>query len=44
MILRENPGLVEPVAEAVRGALAPFDGPDGVKLPAAVWIVQAMRG
>ena len=44
MILRENPDMVAPVAEAVRGALAPYDGPDGVKLPAAVWIVQAMRG
>jgi len=43
MALRDNPGQVAVVAEAVRAALAPFDGPDGVKLPAAVWIVQAMR-
>ncbi|WP_166430604.1 class I SAM-dependent methyltransferase [Polymorphobacter arshaanensis] len=43
MALRENPDRVAPVAEAVRKALASYDGPDGVKLPAAVWIVQAMR-
>lgn len=43
MALRDNPDRVAPVAEAVRKALAPYDGPDGVKLPAAVWIVQAMR-
>ena len=44
MALRENPDRVGAVSEAVRTALAPYDGPDGVKLPAAVWIVQAMRG
>lgn len=44
MALRENPERVPAVAAAVREALARFDGPEGVKLHAAVWIVQAMRG
>ena len=40
-ILRENPGLRETALPAVRSALAAHDGPDGVKLNAATWIVTA---
>ena len=40
-ILRENPGLREAALPAVRSALAAHDGPDGVKLNAATWIVTA---
>ena len=40
-ILRENPELREPVVPLVRAALAAHDGPDGVRLGAAVWIVTA---
>ena len=41
--LREAPaGKREMVAEAVREALAPFDGPEGVRLGAGVWLVLAM--
>jgi SAM-dependent methyltransferase len=39
--LRENPGLEDKVAGAVREALAPFATPEGVKMPSAVWIVSA---
>jgi SAM-dependent methyltransferase len=39
--LRENPLLHAPIAAAVRSALAPHVGPDGVKLPSATWIVTA---
>ncbi|MFZ5670200.1 MAG: class I SAM-dependent methyltransferase [Pseudomonadota bacterium] len=41
MLLRENPGQKDAVVGAVREALAPHEGADGVKLPAAVWIVTA---
>jgi SAM-dependent methyltransferase len=40
-ILRENPHLADKAMAAVRDALAPHEGPDGVKLNAAVWIVRA---
>jgi len=40
-ILRDNPGLREPVLPRVRAALARHDGPDGPKLDAAVWTVTA---
>lgn len=40
-LLRENPDKREAVIEAVRAALAPHDGPDGVKLGSATWIVTA---
>ena len=40
--LRENPDKREVVIEAVRAALAPHEGPDGVKLGSATWIVTAM--
>jgi SAM-dependent methyltransferase len=39
--LRENPLLQAPIAAAVRSALAPHAGDDGVKLPSASWIVTA---
>ncbi|MFN3512158.1 MAG: class I SAM-dependent methyltransferase [Phenylobacterium sp.] len=40
-ILREAPHLREAAAPPVRAALAAHDGPGGVKLKAAVWIVTA---
>ena len=39
--LRESPDLAQPVAAAVRTALEPYDTPDGVLMPAAVWLVSA---
>jgi hypothetical protein len=41
MLLRENPDRRDIIIAAVRDALAPHEGPDGVMLPAAVWIVTA---
>lgn len=40
-LLRENPGQRAAVTDAVRAALAPHVGPDGVKLESATWIVTA---
>jgi SAM-dependent methyltransferase len=40
-ILRENPELRPATLPAVRSALAAHDGPDGVRLNAATWIVTA---
>jgi SAM-dependent methyltransferase len=40
-ILRENPELRSATLPAVRSALAAHDGPDGVRLNAATWIVTA---
>ncbi len=40
-VLREKPELAPTVAGAVRSALAPYETPAGVLMPAAVWIVQA---
>jgi SAM-dependent methyltransferase len=40
-ILRESPELRSAALPAVRAALAAHDGPDGVKLNAATWIVTA---
>jgi SAM-dependent methyltransferase len=40
-ILRENPELQADALPAVRSALARYDGPGGVKLTAATWIVRA---
>jgi len=40
-ILRENPGLQNSVLPGVRSALAAHDGPDGVRLNAAIWVVTA---
>ena len=40
-MLRENPDKREVVIDAVRTLLAQHQGPDGVKLPSASWIVTA---
>jgi SAM-dependent methyltransferase len=40
-ILRENPELRAGTVPAVRSALAAHDGPDGVRLNAATWVVTA---
>jgi SAM-dependent methyltransferase len=40
-ILRENPGLRAATLPAVRSVLAAYDGPDGVRLNAAIWVVTA---
>ncbi len=40
-ILRENPELRAAALPAVRTALAAHDGPDGVRLNAATWVVTA---
>jgi len=40
-LLRENPDKREAVIAAVRAAIVPYDGPDGVKLGSATWIVTA---
>jgi SAM-dependent methyltransferase len=40
-ILRENPELRTATLPAVRSALAAHDGPDGVRLTAATWVVSA---
>lgn len=39
--LRENPAQRDAAVAAVRQALAAHDGPDGVKLDSATWIVSA---
>jgi SAM-dependent methyltransferase len=39
--LRENPDRVPTIADVVRTAVARFDTPAGVKMPAAAWIVRA---
>src|SRR3954452_3214887 len=40
-LLRENPELGVRTLPAVRSALAAYDGPDGVRLSAATWVVTA---
>lgn len=40
-LLRENPGQRDAVIDAVREAMTPHVGADGVRLPGAVWIVTA---
>jgi SAM-dependent methyltransferase len=40
-ILRENPELRAATLPALRSALAAHDGPDGVRLNAATWVVTA---
>ena len=42
--LAENRDKVPAVADAVREAIRPFDSPNGVLMPAAVWIVRASAG
>jgi SAM-dependent methyltransferase len=39
--LKDNPQAAAPAAEAVRAAIARYETPDGVLMPAAVWIVRA---
>jgi SAM-dependent methyltransferase len=41
VVLRENPDYKAKVADAVRDMLKQYETPEGVLLPAAVWIVQA---
>jgi len=41
MLLRENPDKRDVVVAAIREALARHEGPDGVKLDSATWIVTA---
>lgn len=41
MLLRENPEKRDVVVAAIREALARHEGPDGVKLDSATWIVTA---
>jgi SAM-dependent methyltransferase len=43
-LLRENPDKRDVVIEAVREAYRPHQGPDGVKLDSATWIVTARAG
>jgi SAM-dependent methyltransferase len=43
-ILRENPELCAAALPAVRSALAAYDGPDGIRLNAATWVVTARKG
>jgi surfactin synthase thioesterase subunit len=40
-ILRKNPELRAATLPAVRSALAVYDGPNGVRLNAATWVVTA---
>jgi SAM-dependent methyltransferase len=40
-ILRENPELRDAALPAVRSSLAAYDGPQGVRLNAATWVVTA---
>jgi SAM-dependent methyltransferase len=37
-----SPELLQRVAAAVREAIAPYEGPEGVRMPGAVWIVTAV--
>jgi SAM-dependent methyltransferase len=40
-ILRETPQMTDAVVGAVRAAIQPYETPQGVLMPAAVWIVSA---
>jgi hypothetical protein len=42
--MRERPDLLPAATDAVRAALSARLGPDGVRMRAAVWIVQATNG
>lgn len=42
-VLRDHPDKRDTVVAAVRAALAPHEGPDGVKLESATWIVTARK-
>ena len=39
--VRENPSIAPALADVVRAAVARYETPKGVLMPAAVWIVQA---
>jgi SAM-dependent methyltransferase len=41
ILAESDPGLAEPVREAVRAVLAPHEGPDGVVLSGSIWLVSA---
>jgi SAM-dependent methyltransferase len=41
--LKTNPGQTEPVKAALRKAYREHSGPNGISLPAAVWIVRAIQ-
>ena len=43
-ILREQPDLRPIVEDAVKTALSAYQTPEGVLMPAAVWIVSAAKG
>ncbi|HUO12503.1 MAG TPA: class I SAM-dependent methyltransferase [Caulobacteraceae bacterium] len=40
--LRLNPHLADKIAEAVRGALAAYETPEGVRLDSSAWVVRAL--
>ena len=42
--LRATPDAAPSVMQAVRGFLSRYEGPGGVRMPAASWIVSATRG
>ena len=42
-ILRERPEFAAVVRDAVASTIARYETPDGVLMPAAVWIVSAIR-
>lgn len=42
--LRDDPGLQPTVAAAVRKAVSAYETPDGIFMPASVWIVTARAG
>ena len=42
-ILRERPELAAVVRDAVAATIARYETPDGVLMPAAVWVVSAIR-
>jgi ubiquinone/menaquinone biosynthesis C-methylase UbiE len=44
-LLRDaDPGVLPAVTAAIRDALEPYHGPEGVRMSGAVWIVTARRG
>ena len=38
---KSDPALAKRALQAIRDSLAPFEGPEGVELDSAVWIVTA---
>ncbi len=43
LVADADPTIRPRIAQAVRDALTPYAGPEGVRVPGAVWIVQARR-